>query len=98
MKITSPLWKIPTQIGLMAFEKIIGQKRDRARQHSNVTLLPTKKIDHNPTAVVVATTYLLDAAMKFWNFFRAVYISNNSQWPCYSNLFFTILIISILHL
>ena len=43
----------------MAFEKIIGQKRDRARQHSNVTLLPTKKIDHNPTAVVVATTYLL---------------------------------------
>ena len=59
MKITSPLWKIPTQIGLMAFEKIIGQKRDRARQHSNVTLLPTKKIDHNPTAVVVATTYLL---------------------------------------
>ena len=34
MKITIPLWKIPTQIGLMAFEKIIGQKK--------TTLLPTK--------------------------------------------------------
>ena len=73
MKITSPLWKIPTQIGLMAFEKIIGQKRDRARQHSNVTLLPTKKIDHNPTAVVVATTYLLTRCChEILEFFRAV--------------------------
>ena len=41
----------------MAFEKIIGQKRDRIassdRQQRNA--FTDKKVDHNPAAVVVAT-------------------------------------------